>query len=63
MYIFGYSATKLALNIQSNFVTFHLVQKQIPIKVMLFINNQSLTKETSITYLGVYKDSNISWKI
>ena len=29
---------------------------------MLFINDQSLTEETSIRYLGVYIDSNISWK-
>ena len=38
------------------------MHKPIPKKVMLFINNQSLTEETSITYLGVYIDSNISWK-
>ena len=29
---------------------------------MLFTNNQSLTEETSIRYLGVCIDSNISWK-
>ena len=32
------------------------------LKVMLFINDQSLTEETSIRYLGVDIDSNISWK-
>ena len=29
---------------------------------MLFINDQSLTEETSIRYLGVDIDSNIIWK-
>ena len=52
---------KLSVNIEkSNFVIFHLVPKQIPKKVMLFINDQSLTDETSMRYLGVYIDSNIS---
>lgn len=41
-------------------VIFH--PEQIPIKVILLINNQSLADETSIRYLGVYRDSNISWK-
>ena len=54
---------KLSVNIEkSNFVIFHLVQKRIPKKVMLFINDQSLTEETSIRYLGVDMDSNIIWK-
>ena len=44
------------------FVIFYLVQKQIPKKVMLFINDQSLTEETSMRYHGVDIDSNISWK-
>ena len=30
---------------------------------MLSINNQMLTQETSIRYLGVYIDYNISWKM
>ena len=56
-------ANKLSLNIKkSNFVIFHPVQKRIPKKVKLFINNQSLTEENCITYLGLYTDSNISWK-
>ena len=39
------SANKLSLNIEkSNFVIFHPVQKRIPKKVTLFINNQSLRK-------------------
>jgi len=49
------SANKLSLNIEkSNFVIFHPVQKRIPKKVTLFINNQSLSEETSIRYLEVY---------
>ena len=52
---------KLSVNIEkSNFAIFHLVPKQIPKKVMLFINDQSLTDETSMRYLGVYIDSNYS---
>lgn len=40
-YILGYL---LSVNIEkSNFVIFHPVQKQIPKKVMLYINSQSLT--------------------
>ena len=54
---------KLSVNIEkSNFAILHLVQKRIPKKVMLFINDQSLTEETSIRYLGVDIDSNIIWK-
>ena len=57
------SPNKLSLNIhKSNFVLFHPVQKRIPKKVILFINNQSLTEENCIKYLGVYIHSNISWK-
>lgn len=57
------SANKLSLNIEkSNFVIFHPVQKRIPKKVILFINNQSLTKENCIRHLGVHIDSKISWK-
>ena len=38
------SANKLSVNIEkSHFVLFHPVQKQIPKKVMLLINNQSST--------------------
>lgn len=54
-------ANKLLVNIEkSNFVIFHPVQKQIPKKIMLFINDQSLTEETSTRYLGVYIGSSIS---
>ena len=57
------SANKLSVNIEkSHFVLFHPVQKQIPKKVMLLINNQSSTEEICIRYLGVYIDSNIIWK-
>ena len=45
------SANKLSLSIEkSNVVIFHPVKKQIPKKVMLFINNQSLTEKTFIRY-------------
>ena len=53
----------LRMNIEkSNCVIFHLMQKRIPKKVILFVNNQSFTEENCISYHGVYIDSNISWK-
>ena len=36
--------------------------KKLPKTVKLFINNQSLTEENSIRYLGIYIDSNLNWK-
>ena len=57
------SVNKLSLNIEkSNCVIFHLMQKRIPKKVILFVSNQSFTEENCIRYHGVYIDSNISWK-
>ena len=56
-------ANKLSLNInKSNFVLFHPIQRKIPKSVTLFINNQSLTEEHSIRYLGICMDSNLNWK-
>ena len=57
-------ANKLSLNIdKSNFVIFGPTQRKLPKQVMLsIINNQMLTQETSIRYLGVYIDYDISWK-
>ena len=37
-------------------------KKKLPKTVKLFINNQSLTEENSIRYLGIYIDSNLNWK-
>ena len=63
MYIYGYLQISFHRILKSQFfVIFHPVQKRIPEKVILFINNQSLTEENCIRYLGVYIDSNISWK-
>ena len=54
---------KQTLNInKSNFVLFHPIQKTLPKSVTLFINNQSLTEENSIRYLGIYIDSDLNWK-
>ena len=47
---------------KSNFVLFHPIQRKILKSVTLFINNQSLTEEHSIRYLGIYIDSNLNWK-
>ena len=41
---------------------FYPIQRKIPKSVTLFINNQSLTEENSIRYLGIYIDSNLNWK-
>ena len=43
-------------------ILFHPIQKKLPKSVTLFINNQSLTEENSIRYLGIYIDSNLNWK-
>lgn len=57
-------ANKLSLNIdKSNFAILHPIQRKLPKQVMLSINNQMLTQETFIRYLGVYIDYNISWKM
>ena len=56
-------ANRLSLNIdKSNFVIFRPTQRKLPKQVMISINNQMLTQENSIRYLGVYIDYNISWK-
>ena len=56
-------ANRLSLNIdKSNFVIFRPIQRKLPKQVILPINNQMLTQETSIRYLGVYIDYNANWK-
>ena len=56
-------ANKLSLNIKkSNFVLFHSRQKRVNINFELKLNNKLLKKENSIRYLGIYIDSNLSWK-
>ena len=56
-------ANRLSLNIdKSNFVIFRPIQRKLPKQVILSINNQMLTQETSIRYLGVYIDYNANWK-
>ena len=47
---------------QVKFCTVSPNPKKIPKSVTLFINNQSLTEENSIRYLGIYIDSNLNWK-
>ena len=56
-------ANKLSLNIsKSNFVIFHLPQKQLSYFVHLFVNNTDIKQERSIKYLWIIIDSNLSWK-
>ena len=38
-------------------------KKKLPKSVTLFINNQSLTEENSIKYLGIYIDSNLNIQV
>ena len=56
-------ANKLSLNVdKSHFVIFHPFQKKLNYNVCLSINNQVLTQKSSLKYLGVIIDSNLSWK-
>ena len=56
-------ANRLSLNIdKSNFVIFRPIQRKLAKQVILSINNQMLTQETSSRYLGVYIDYNANWK-
>ena len=56
-------SNKLSLNIEkSSYVIFHPCQKKISSDFNLVIDDVCLKKERSIKYLGVYIDSNLSWK-
>ena len=56
-------ANRPSLNIdKSNFVIFRPIQRKLAKQVILSINNQMLTQETSSRYLGVYIDYNANWK-
>ena len=62
-FIHGYVQTNSPwISTRKNFVLFHPIQKKLLKTVKLFINNQSLTEENSIRYLGIYIDSNLNWK-
>ena len=56
-------SNRLSLNIEkSNFVIFHSPQKKCPTGVALEINEKALKRENCIKYLGIFIDSNLSWK-
>ena len=56
-------SNKLSLNIEkSSYVVFHPSQKKITDDFNLVIDDVFLKKEKSIKYLGVFIDSNLSWK-
>ena len=56
-------ANKLSLNIvKSNFVIFHPPQRKISVDFQVFISGKPLKREICIKYLGIYIDSNLSWK-
>ena len=54
-------SNNLSLNIdKSNFVIFH--PTQITVNFVLKLNNKNLKQEPCIKYLGIFIDSNLSWK-
>jgi hypothetical protein len=56
-------ANKLSLNIEkSNYVIFHARQRTVRDNFNLSMMNQPLKRDTSIKYLGILIDSNLSWK-
>jgi len=56
-------ANKLSLNIdKSNFVLFHAPQRKINHPFLLAINERTIKQSHGIKYLGIYIDSNLSWK-
>ena len=58
-------SNKLSLNIEkSSFVIFHPPQKKLPVTsdFSFMINNVCLKQERYIKYLGVFIDSNLTWK-
>jgi hypothetical protein len=53
----------ISLNVdKSHFVIFDPFQKKLNYNVCLSINNEVLTQKSSLKYLGVIIDSNLSWK-
>ena len=56
-------ANRLSLNVEkSNFVVFHPPQRKLPFNLELTLNNIPLQQEKCIKYLGIFIDSNLSWK-
>ena len=47
---------------KSNFVIFHPPQRKISVDFQVFISGKPLKREICIKYLGIYIDSNLSWK-
>ena len=47
---------------KSNFVIFHPPQREISVDFQVFISGKPLKREICIKYLGIYIDSNLSWK-
>lgn len=55
---------KRSLNIEiSNFVIFRPYQRKLPIDINLNICGKTLKQVEHVKYLGVFIDSNLSWKI
>ena len=56
-------ANRLALNIdKTNFVIFHSQQRKITDQIVLRIRHKKINQESSVKFLGVLLDSNLSWK-
>ena len=56
-------ANRLALNVdKTNFVIFHSQQRKITDHIVLRIGRKKIKQESSVKFLGVLLDSNLSWK-
>ena len=56
-------ANRLALNIdKTNFVIFHSQQRKITEQIVLRIGRKKINQESCVKFLGVFLDSNLSWK-
>ena len=56
-------ANRLAPNIdKTNFVIFHSQQRKITDHIVLRIGRKKTKQESSVKFLGVLLDSNLSWK-
>ena len=59
---FGYKANKLLLNIKkTHVITFKTRRKKID-NIIVNINDTEIKKVESTKFLGIYIDSNVTWK-
>ena len=57
------SVNRLALDVdKTNFVIFHSPKKKTEKNILLYIDGKPIEKTSSVKYLGILLDSNLSWK-